>query len=125
MRSESCAGPPLPETLRLLAPLAPKLEILNLGGNKLGGTITDDVAAFTNLTELWLDYMDLEGGCVFVCVEAVPTQRVAEKSREQAWGTVRAHGIFTTRNVPCAFPQDSVTKEELQKLLPKCQKIIV
>ena len=52
MRSESCAGPPLPETLRLLAPLAPTLESLSLGGNKLGGTITDDIAAFAQLTRL-------------------------------------------------------------------------
>ena len=61
MRSESCAGPPLPETLRLLAPLASNLEILSLGGNKLGGTITDDISAFTKLTELQLDQMGLEG----------------------------------------------------------------
>ena len=55
------AGPPLPETLRLLAPLAPKLEELNLGGNKLGGTITDDITAFTKLTELGLSDMGLGG----------------------------------------------------------------
>ena len=54
-------GPPLPETLRLLAPLAPTLEKLNLGYNKLGGTITDDIAAFTKLTELELFGMGLEG----------------------------------------------------------------
>ena len=54
-------GPPLPETLRLLAPLAPTLETLSLGGNKLGGTITDDIAAFTKLTELDLRFMNLEG----------------------------------------------------------------
>ena len=35
--------------------------ILNLGGNKLGGTITDDIAAFTKLTELRLFDMDLKG----------------------------------------------------------------
>ena len=63
MRSESCAGPPLPETLRLLAPLASNLEILNLGGNKLGGTITDDIATFTKLTQLTLDEMSLDGEC--------------------------------------------------------------
>ena len=54
-------GPPLPETLCLLAPLAPTLKTLGLGGNKLGGTITDDIAAFTKLTELWLGAMGLEG----------------------------------------------------------------
>ena len=71
MRSESCAGPPLPETLRLLAPLASNLEMLSLGGNKLGGTITDDIAVFTKLTELGLYDMGLEGACFCVCVEAV------------------------------------------------------
>ena len=63
LRSESCAGPPLPETLRLLAPLASNLEILNLGGNKLGGTFTDDIAVFTKLTTLLLTGMGLEGAC--------------------------------------------------------------
>ena len=55
------AGPPLPETLRLLAPLAPTLEKLDLGDNKLGGTITGDITAFTKLTELTLWGMGLEG----------------------------------------------------------------
>ena len=63
LRSESCAGPPLPETLRLLTPLASNLEILNLSGNELGGTITEDIAAFTKLTELKLFDMGLEGAC--------------------------------------------------------------
>ena len=57
-------GPPLPETLRLLAPLASTLEKLNLGGNELGGTITDDIAAFTKLSELYLYEMGLEGAFV-------------------------------------------------------------
>ena len=63
MRSESCAGPPLPETLRLLAPLASNLENLDLGYNELGGTITEDIAAFSKLTELELGGMGLEGAC--------------------------------------------------------------
>ena len=67
MRSESCAGPPLPETLRLLAPLASNLEILSLGGNKLGGTITDDIAVFTKLTSLQLPGMGLEGESLCLC----------------------------------------------------------
>ena len=54
-------GPPLPETLRLLAPLAPTLESLDLGGNELGGTITDDIVAFTKLTKLYLFGMNLNG----------------------------------------------------------------
>ena len=55
-----CAGPPLPETLELLAPLA-NLEELHLGRNTLGGTITADVGAFTNLKKLTLDCMRLDG----------------------------------------------------------------
>ena len=47
--------------LRMLKPLAPTLKTLALGGNKLGGTITDDIAAFTKLTELHLFNMDLKG----------------------------------------------------------------
>ena len=61
LKCESHAGPPLPETLRLLAPLAPTLEMLHLGSNELGGTITDDIAAFTKLTDLDLSDMNLEG----------------------------------------------------------------
>ena len=34
---------------------------LDLGWNKLGGTITDDIAAFTKLTELGLYDMELKG----------------------------------------------------------------
>ena len=57
------AGPPLPETLRLLEPLASNLEILSLGDNKLGGTTTDDIAVFTKLTTLSIYAMGLEGVC--------------------------------------------------------------
>ena len=64
MRSESRTGPPLPETLRLLAPLAATLGKLDLGGNELGGTITADIAVFTKLTELNLGNMGLEGVCL-------------------------------------------------------------
>ena len=53
-------GPPLPETLKLLAPLA-NLEELNLAGNKLGGAITADAAAFANLKKLVLYAMGLYG----------------------------------------------------------------
>ena len=55
-----CTGPPLPETLKLLAPLA-NLEVLSLGGNKLGGAITVDVIGFTNLKKLVLSTMGLGG----------------------------------------------------------------
>ena len=59
-----CTGPLLDETLRMLKPLAPTLEKLVLGDNKLGGTITDDIAAFTKLTSLNLGGMDLKGTLV-------------------------------------------------------------
>ena len=45
----------------MLAPLAPTLEQLNLGGNPLGGTITTDINAFTKLAYLGLGSMRLEG----------------------------------------------------------------
>ena len=48
----------------MLKPLAPTLKSLSLGDNKLGGTITDDIAAFTKLTFLNLGGMDLEGTIV-------------------------------------------------------------
>ena len=54
-------GPSLDETLRMLKPLEPTLEALWLRGNKLGGTITDDIAAFTKLSSLNLECMDLKG----------------------------------------------------------------
>ena len=72
LRSESCAGPPLPETLRLLAPLASNLEKLDLSRNKLHSVtediaaftkLTEDIAAFTKLTELQLVDIGLEGAC--------------------------------------------------------------
>ena len=37
--------------------------MLWLGANKLGGTITDDIAVFTKLTGLGLFDMGLEGAC--------------------------------------------------------------
>ena len=43
------AGPSLGETLPLLKPLASTLEVLNLSGNVLRGTITSDIEAFTKL----------------------------------------------------------------------------
>ena len=55
-----CAGPPLPEALKLLAPLA-NLEELSLGGNALGGTITADVEVFTKLKKLDLRGMGFDG----------------------------------------------------------------
>ena len=45
----------------MLLPLAPTLETLELSNNKLGGTITDDIASFTKLKILLLSEMGLEG----------------------------------------------------------------
>ena len=61
----------------MLKPLAPTLETLLLGGNKLGGTITGDIAAFTKLTDLRLSDMDLKG--TFVVLTPV---RVAPPLRD-------------------------------------------
>ena len=45
----------------MLLPLAPTLEKLALGGNELGGTITDDIASFAKLNKLHLARMGLKG----------------------------------------------------------------
>ena len=45
----------------MLLPLAPTLETLALGGNELGGTITDDIASFVKLNTLTLYGMGLKG----------------------------------------------------------------
>ena len=45
----------------MLLPLAPTLERLDLYGNKLGGTITDDIASFVKLSTLRLISMGLKG----------------------------------------------------------------
>jgi hypothetical protein len=64
----------------MLKPLAPTLETLELSGNKLGGTITDDIAAFTKLTELRLSGMDLRG--TFVDTRARSARHTHERKRE-------------------------------------------
>ena len=73
-------GPSLDETLRMLKPLAPTLEVLVLSGNKLGGTITDDIAAFTKLTIFFLDSMNLKG--TFVDTRARSARHTHERKRE-------------------------------------------
>ena len=50
----------------MLLPLAPTLEKLELGGNKLGGTITDDIASFAKLRILDLSSMGLNGTFAYV-----------------------------------------------------------
>ena len=55
-------GPPLNETLKLLAPLAPTLEKLDLSHNPdIGGTIAVEITMFTKLTSLRLYNMSLQG----------------------------------------------------------------
>ena len=48
----------------MLLPLAPTLENLNLSDNKLGGTITDDIASFVKLNGLFLARMGIKGTLV-------------------------------------------------------------
>ena len=45
----------------MLLPLAPTLETLDLSHNQLGGTITDDIAAFAKVKYLMLQGMGLKG----------------------------------------------------------------
>ena len=45
----------------MLLPLAPTLKTLALDYNKLGGTITDDIASFTKLKTLSLEAMGVKG----------------------------------------------------------------
>ena len=57
-------GPPLSETLQLLAPLANTLEVLELSSNRgIGGCEIPGqlLAPFTKLTSLNLDNMRLQG----------------------------------------------------------------
>ena len=85
----------------MLKPLAPTLKMLNLGGNKLGGTITDDIAAFTKLTQLSLMGMDLKG--TFVDTRA----RSAHATRWKRIGDF-SH-VPRSRDVQARFPSRSGT----------------
>ena len=85
----------------MLKPLAPTLEVLVLSGNKLGGTITDDIAAFTMLTELCLLGMDLKG--TFVDTRA----RSAHATRRNRIGDF-SH-VPLSRDVQAQFPSRSGT----------------
>ena len=51
-----CAGA-IPESIGNLT----SLQKLDLRSNKLGGSITDDIAAFMKLTKLFLEGMNLKG----------------------------------------------------------------
>ena len=44
-----------------LTPLASSLEVLDLSGNKIGGTITDGIAVFSKLKKLDMSKMGLDG----------------------------------------------------------------
>ena len=58
----SSAGVPLNEVLRRLAKGgASSLEVLNLQGNELGGTISSDIEMFIKLKTLDLSDMGLDG----------------------------------------------------------------
>ena len=47
--------------LRLLAPLASTLSVLDLNNNKLGGVMTPDIAAFTKMELLTIEEIGLTG----------------------------------------------------------------
>ena len=85
----------------MLKPLAPTLETLVLSGNKLGGTITDDIAAFTKLTSLNLGGMDLKG--TFVSTRA----RSARATRRNRIGDF-SH-VPRSRDVQARFPSRTET----------------
>ena len=128
----------------MLKPLAPTLKMLNLGGNKLGGTITDDIAAFTKLAELRLSGMDLKGTFVDTRARSAPAtrwKRIGDfprvpRSHEERRSSQRSSYRDTCSETFCALPPCSplsrvplfsptVTEEELQKLLPGCSTIDV
>ena len=71
----------------MLKSLAPTLERLELDGNKLGGTITDDIAAFTKLTELFLWRMDLKPDNLTRCS---PFNIASSEMRSRAQGCCRS-----------------------------------
>ena len=54
-------GVTLHELLPRLTPLASSLEVLDLLGNELGGTITADIGVFSKLKKLDMSDMGLDG----------------------------------------------------------------
>ena len=83
----------------MLKPLAQTLKMLDLCYNTLGGTITDDIAAFTKLTELCLSDMDLKG--TFVDTRA----RSAHATRQKRIGDFSHVPRF--RGAQARFPSRS------------------
>ena len=99
----------------MLLPLAPTLETLALGGNKLGGTITDDIASFTKLTFLGLGAAGVKGTLI------APHATLGKERRD--WGArARERGALTDcsrRALPrCAgaIPESIGSLTNLQEL---------
>ena len=108
LRNCNRTGPPLPETLRLLVPLACTLEMLNLGGNKLGGRFTSDIEAFTKLKTLVLNDMRIQGvtvvvsSCFHITTHSMPSCNVAANNRATGnlpeLGNLAQLRVFDVRN---------------------------
>jgi len=115
------AGPPLPEALQLLAPLAPNLENLNLGYNKLGGTITEHIAVFTKLTVLTLWGMGLSGAIPEPIGNLTNLQTLNLGSNALSGAIPESIGNLT--NLQHLYLNGNAltgTEAELRKLLPRC-----
>ena len=119
----------------MLLPLAPTLETLALGNNKLGGTITDDIASFTKLKTLELSEMGLKGTFAHdpAYKREIERNQGNQEQGECAWNQKDFGPSETLRPFPPfgrlsphalhflpLFSLLSVTKEELEKLLPNC-----
>ena len=61
LSNEDLDEPAVDEIVRLLAPLAPTLKLLNMNNNNLGGTITNDFGVFKVLERLALEQTGLRG----------------------------------------------------------------
>ena len=96
------AGPPLGETLQLLKPLASTLEKLDLGFNKLGGTLTEDISAYGKLTELRLSGMGIGGACVCRDVPIIPPATKANCGRHESDEQSRTQGRRSARRCSCS-----------------------
>ena len=59
------------------------LERLELGSNRLGGTVTPDIAAFTKLTKLGLSGMGLEGASLGKTRYTTRRRELRSESRAQ------------------------------------------
>ena len=91
----------------MLLPLAPTLEELRLSGNKLGGTITDDIASFTKLKTLWLYELGLKGTFAH---DPRYTKEREERTGERELGNgerSRIGPVVRSRGVQARFPSRS------------------